>query len=444
MFNKPIQSLVADGRNRKDGKLAIRIQLFYQNGKIKEQIYISLKLYYTAEEWEIINDLKNQRGNKGIISGDRLLNERNKISFSQNRLSEIIDSYVKKNILFSVHEIKADFLNKPTSTINRIFLVNLFDELISIKEKTNKSYSTIESYKYAKKSFSKYIQIYLNNKIENYRITSIDASWVNDYFSKMTELSATTKNDYILLLRAVFNHAITENLIDPKHYPFNEKNINNYFNIQSSAKSKRALTSEEFEKLISCRSLLTNAQKEAFDYFMLSFLLNGANLRDIADLKFSDIDNHDNTITFNRKKSSRKKKIDKEIVVFMSDQLQKIIELRGNNRNSNDYIFPIFSGKEKDDIEKTKVVKDKTHLWRKKWKIIAKTAGVRPDLTFQMARHTYATIAISNNIPIEEISKAMGHSSIQQTKDYIATLPKNFTPANEKMKQETLPLHIFN
>jgi hypothetical protein len=38
----------------------------------------------------------------------------------------------------------------------------------------------------------------------------------------------------------------------------------------------------------------------------------------------------------------------------------------------------------------------------------------------------------------------MGHSSIQQTKDYIATLPKNFTPANEKMKQETLPLHIFN
>lgn len=444
MFNKPIQSLVADSRNRKDEKLAIRIQLFYQNGKIKEQIYISLKLYYTPQEWVIINDLKNQRGIKGIIYGDRLLNERNKISYSQNRLNEIIDSYVKKYILFSVHDIKADFLNKPTSSINRIFLVNLFDELISIKEKTNKSYSTIESYKYAKKSFTKYINTYLNNKIENYRITSIDASWVNDYFSKMTELSATTKNDYILLLRAVFNHAISEKLIDPKQYPFNEKNINNYFNIQSSAKSKRALTFEEFEKLKSCRSLLTNAQKEAFDYFMLSYLFNGANLRDIAGLKFSDIDSHDNTITFNRNKSSRKKKIDKEIVVVMSDQIKKIIELRGNKNDSQDYIFPIFSGQEQNEVEKTIVVKNKTHLWRKKWKIIAKTAGVRPDLTYQMARHTYATIAQLNNIPIEEISKAMGHSSIQQTKDYIATLPKNFTPANEKMKQETLPLHIFN
>jgi integrase/recombinase XerD len=444
MFNKPIQSLVADSRNRNDGKLAIRIQLFYQNGNLKEQIYISLKLYYTPEEWAIINDHSNQRGVKSIINGDRLINERNKISFSQNRLTEIIDRYVKKGVLFSANDIKAEFLNKPVDSITRIYLMNLFDEIIAIKERTKKSHSTIESYKYAKKSFSKYIEDHLEKKTQTYRITSIDASWVHDYFSKMNSISDTTKHDYILLLRAVFNYAISEKLITEKLYPFKQNNIDNYFNIQTSAKTKRALTETEFNKLKTVRKLLTPAQQEAWDYFMLSYLFNGANLRDIANLKFSDIDKHDNTITFKRKKSSTSKKSDKEIVVVLSEQISRIIELRGNPEESRNYIFPIFSGNESDDIEKSIIVKYKTHSWGKKWELIAKTAGIRKDLTYQMARHTYATTADLNSIPIEEISKAMGHATIQQTKDYIATLPKNNTPENEKMKQKTVPLDIFN
>lgn len=444
MFNKPIQSLVADGRNRKDGKKAIRIQIFYQNGNLKEQIYISLKLYYTPEEWDIIIDHSNQRGVKNVIYGDRLLTERNKITFAQNRLNDIIESYVNKKVLFSANDIKTDYLNKPISSINRIYLVNLFDELIAIKERARKSHSTIESYKYAKKSFSYYIEKHLTKKVDTYRLTSIDASWIYEYFTKMTKLSDTTKNDYILLLRAVFNYAISENLIDKRIYPFDESKFDNYFNIQTSAKAKRALTSEEFDKLKEVRKLITPKQQEAWDYFMLSYLFNGANLRDIAALKYSDIDKHDNTITFKRKKSSRKKKEDKEIVVILSEQIKKIIELRGNPEDPKNYIFPIFSGNETNDIEKSIIVKDKTHLWGKKWESIANKAEIRKDLTYQMARHTYATTALSNGVPIEEISKAMGHATIQQTKDYLDTLPKNTTPINEKMKQETVPLDIFN
>ena len=61
-----------------------------------------------------------------------------------------------------------------------------------------------------------------------------------------------------------------------------------------------------------------------------------------------------------------------------------------------------------------------------------------------MARHTFATTAMINSVPIEEISKAMGHTSVGQTKDYILTLPKNLTPHNEIVKQENIPLDIFN
>lgn len=444
MFNKPIQSLIADSRNRTDGKLAIRIQLFYQNGNIKEQIFISLKLYYTQEEWSIINDRTNQRGVKSIIHGDRLIEERNKISYAQKRLSEIIDLYVKKNQLFSIKDIKADFINKPVSSINRIYLINLFDELITIKERTKKSLSTIESYKNAKKSFCRYIEKYIGKKNETYRITSIDASWLYDYFNKMSALSDTTKFDYIILLRAVFNYAISEKLIDPKIYPFKEKNTDNFFNIQMSAKTKKALTLVEFDNLKKVRKALTPKQQEAWDYFMLSYLFNGANLRDIAELEYSDIDEHDNSIYFRRNKTGIRKKIDREISITYTEQIKKIVEFRGNPHHPSNYIFPIFPKKDLSAIEKTKFVKEKTHSWEKKWKLIAKVAGIREDLTYQMARHTYATIAILKEVPIYEISKSMGHTDIHQTMLYIDTLPKNITPNNEKMKSESVPLEIFN
>lgn len=92
--------------------------------------------------------------------------------------------------------------------------MNLFDEVIKIKAKTLKSFSTVESYKYAKKSFNKYITNGLKAKAERYRITSIDASWIEGYKQKMGDtISETTKNDYIICLRSVFNHAIDKKLL---------------------------------------------------------------------------------------------------------------------------------------------------------------------------------------------------------------------------------------
>lgn len=140
----------------------------------------------------------------------------------------------------------------------------------------------------------------------------------------MSALSDTTKFDYIILLRAVFNYAISEKLIDPKIYPFKEKNTDNFFNIQMSAKTKKALTLVEFDNLKKVRKALTPKQQEAWDYFMLSYLFNGANLRDIAELEYSDIDEHDNSIYFRRNKTGIRKKIDREISITYTEQIKKI------------------------------------------------------------------------------------------------------------------------
>lgn len=56
-------------------------------------------------------------------------------------------------------------------------------------------------------------------------------------------------------------------------------------------------------------------------------------------------------------------------------------------------------------------------------KEIADTCGITKNLTFHIARHTFATIVtLSNGVPIESVSKMLGHKSIRTTQHYAKVL----------------------
>jgi integrase len=56
-------------------------------------------------------------------------------------------------------------------------------------------------------------------------------------------------------------------------------------------------------------------------------------------------------------------------------------------------------------------------------KEIADLCGIKKWLTFHMARHTFATtITLSNGVPIETVSKMLGHSTIKTTQHYAKVL----------------------
>lgn len=75
-------------------------------------------------------------------------------------------------------------------------------------------------------------------------------------------------------------------------------------------------------------------------------------------------------------------------------------------------------------------------------KEIAKMVGVKKKLTFGVARHTFATtITLSNNVPIETVSKMMGHTKIATTQIYARVLLKKISEdmkvLREKLEPET-------
>jgi site-specific recombinase XerD len=58
-------------------------------------------------------------------------------------------------------------------------------------------------------------------------------------------------------------------------------------------------------------------------------------------------------------------------------------------------------------------------------KEIAAVCGIDKNITFHIARHSFATtVTLQNDVPIESVSKMLGHKSIKTTQHYAKVLDK--------------------
>ena len=61
-------------------------------------------------------------------------------------------------------------------------------------------------------------------------------------------------------------------------------------------------------------------------------------------------------------------------------------------------------------------------------KQIADVCGIKKKLTFHIARHTFATnVTLTNGVPIESVSKMLGHKSLRTTQHYAKILDKKIS-----------------
>ena len=76
-------------------------------------------------------------------------------------------------------------------------------------------------------------------------------------------------------------------------------------------------------------------------------------------------------------------------------------------------------------------------------KEIADVCGITKTLTFHIARHTFATtITLNNDVPIESVSKMLGHKSIKITQHYAKIIDKkvskDMSDLQEKLKKQKM------
>lgn len=68
-------------------------------------------------------------------------------------------------------------------------------------------------------------------------------------------------------------------------------------------------------------------------------------------------------------------------------------------------------------------------------KELANICGITKNLSMHVARHTFATtVTLSNGVPIETVSKMLGHTSIKTTQIYASIVDSKISKDMEKLR----------
>lgn len=214
---------------------------------------------------------------------------------------------------------------------------------------------------------------------------------------------------YMRTIRAIYNKAIKEGLVDRKHYPFQE------YKIRTEPTKKRAIPIDDLQKIL--HLILEEGSKHFHyrNYFLTSYFLWGISFIDLAHLRKGDI--QEDRIQYKRKKTG------KLYSIKMSAPLQEIISYYSSDKQDEDYIFPIIKKSSPEGIYDE--IKWERKRYNKGLREIANMCGIDQHLTSYVVRHSFATQALLNEIPLKAISEMLGHSSLTTTQIYLKSLPSN-------------------
>ena len=70
-------------------------------------------------------------------------------------------------------------------------------------------------------------------------------------------------------------------------------------------------------------------------------------------------------------------------------------------------------------------------------KEIAAACNINKELTFHIARHTFATtVTLTNGVPIESVSKMLGHKNLRTTQHYAKVLDRKVSDDMKILKDK--------
>lgn len=150
------------------------------------------------------------------------------------------------------------------------------------------------------------------------------------------------------------------------------------------------------------------------NYFMYSFYNAGIRFGDLCCLTWDNL--VDNRLIYRMNKTGGLKNI-KQLPA-----MHEILEhYRGQSAGTNNFIFPILDPDKdySDPFELRRAISSKNVMTNKRLKKIAKRAKIDANLSFHIARHSFASHALQKDMNMYSISKALGHSSLDITEDYL-------------------------
>ena len=324
--------------------------------------------------------------------------------------------YLKKYILGTRESVKADneilkyviayrdkkeleLLQKETgftlqSKSNKANFVEYFKKLSETKRGGSRRKWT---------SLNKHLLIFTKGKVQ---IKNIDTKFCKEFYLYLNDVgSYSTPRVYFKVFKAALNKLVYDGIIssNPANNLTQDPDVKRKLQ-NNKERLREYLTIEELQQLIETPT----CNIQSINAFLFS-CFTGLRLGDIKLLSFKQISK--GYLSFQQQKTNddQRMKLHPKAIQIVKEQ-KKLSEDKKN-------VFDLFDNKAVN-----------RHI--AKW---IKEAGIDKYISFHCARHTFATMCLTNDIDIFTVSKLLGHKDLESTQIYAKLIDKKKDEAINKL-----------
>lgn len=380
-----------------DGRHPVKIKVYINGRKVLYGTDYSL----SEDDWVKMKD--DQLKNKALV----------KIRKSLSDIKKNAEAVLEDQNIHNHDAFENEFFKEVNRHNNKLSF--WFQDYIEDLTQKNNPQSTIINYSTALKSIESFKP--------NLTFQDITPDFLFSYaaWMKSRGRSQATTSIYLRNLRCIFNYAIHDKkVIKDDIYPFGK----NKYPVKSKTKMKQSLQYEQIKQIAEFKCPVKGRLDFARDMWILHYLLNGSNTKDICRLKYSDLDFENKTFSFYRAKTEETETDISPISGILHEKAIQIIEKWGNPTRDS-FVFPFFN-----EFLNMKVIdskRERTIIVFLRRRINRNLKTIQDELKFSIklttgiARHSFAR-RLSTQFSILEISEQMGHQSTKTTKNYIGSM----------------------
>jgi site-specific recombinase XerD len=373
----------------------------------RKTITLSTGRYINPDRWKFTDNLRKPVK----IQKEKVIKEY--LEIFRIKIEKIYYDIQKKELDLTIEEFKTIILGKsPVSKIPHVVeLIDIhndhFSKLVTINERSKAS---LQKYERIKELIIQFNKKYYN--CTDLPISKINGSYVFNFenFLKFESshngiigIKNNTIVKYFNNLKTILNYGIKMDLVDKN--PFNK------YDGKISVSDATFLTVEELQR-IEQKNFTIERLDKVKDIFLFSCYTGYAPV-DACKLTSENIivdaDNTSWIITTRQKTGTRSN-------VPVLPPVVRIIEKYKSKENT---LIPSISNQ-------------KMNAYLKE---IADLVGITKNLTWYVARHTFATtVTLGNGVRLENVSSMLGHTVIKQTQHYAKVLDVNVMKDMKKLK----------
>jgi len=399
-------------------KQTFTVLLFLKTSKInskgKAPIYVRITINGKRSEMSIKQFIEPDRWNstKQRLTGTsfRVKTINKSIELAINKINDIHNDLIQNNKLVTAKAITNKFLGRD----------ELGKTLLEVFAYHNERMKSYIGKKYTKSTYVKYNTTFNHLKdfikhefnTDDVLLLELNHGFIASFEHFLTiekQMGVNTTNKYLSHLKKIVNLAIQNQWL--LRNPFTN------FKTKNEDVEIERLTEQEIG-LITNLELTKQSHIKVRDVFVFC-CFTGLSYIDVKNLKHDDISIGINGNTWIRK--TRQKTGGLSRIKLFKLTLDLLIKYR----NDSPFVFPVSSNQNMNRILKK----------------ITSISGIEKPLSMHMARHTFATYAMTKNVSIETISQMLGHKSIKSTEIYAKIVDTKISDEMD-MFSESIPEEI--